>query len=307
MNIPPGFDVNGVQIQVGDTVEAVGLSVGFASAKKRIQVVQVETSNIFPQKTFIYDGCHGYHGTFRIVSATTGQERSTVCNPPQKPRSFTQNLIDARIAQREHEERIARDLSHDRPSVNPKDAVGSCKAGVGAVPACVVNEMGVGMGEGGFKYGRHNYRETRVRAEVYFEAARRHIDDWWEGEDIDPDSGLSHVTKALCTLAVLRDAMINDMLEDDRPPAVKPGLRKALNEKAATLRKAFPSPKPAHTEKARKLRESISSPKPLTGQELYEKAREVSGGDLSPFMPWSRLLDRTRDRWTKTAMKLAAK
>ena len=79
-------------------------------------------------------------------------------------------------------------------------------------------EVGVGMLEGSIKYGRHNYRAIGVRAEVYYDAARRHIDAWWEGEDIDPDSGLSHITKAICSLVVLRDAMIQGKLFDDRPP-----------------------------------------------------------------------------------------
>lgn len=41
---------------------------------------------------------------------------------------------------------------------------------------------------------------------------------WWEGEDLDSDTNLSHITKAIASLIVLRDAMIQDMLTDDRPP-----------------------------------------------------------------------------------------
>ena len=32
------------------------------------------------------------------------------------------------------------------------------------------------------------------------------------------DSGMSHITKAITSLVVLRDAMIQDMCTDDRPP-----------------------------------------------------------------------------------------
>ena len=49
-------------------------------------------------------------------------------------------------------------------------------------------------------------------------AAMRHLMSWWEGEDTDPDSGMSHVTKAITSLVVLRDAMIQGMCTDDRPP-----------------------------------------------------------------------------------------
>lgn len=101
---------------------------------------------------------------------------------------------------------------------NPKDAVGIRKPPSSCVPQTVMAEVGVGMLEGARKYGRHNFREVGVRASVYYDALRRHMDYWWEGEDADPDSGLSHVTKAICCLVVLRDAMLQNKLTDDRPP-----------------------------------------------------------------------------------------
>jgi len=106
----------------------------------------------------------------------------------------------------------------DVKATNPKDMIGTRKAPLSTVPMGVVVEMGVGMLEGAAKYGRHNYRCAGVRASVYYDALMRHMIAWWEGEDIDPDSGLSHVTKALCTLAVLRDAQMQGMCADDRPP-----------------------------------------------------------------------------------------
>ncbi len=132
---------------------------------------------------------------------------------------------------------------------NPKDAVGVKKwRQYCTVPATVLWEVGVGMLEGARKYGRHNYRVAGVRASVYVDAAKGHIDQWWEGEDIDKDSGLSHVTKAICSLVVLRDAMIQDMLTDDRPPkarldAVRADLQKAVDEIFAR----FPEQLPAYT------------------------------------------------------------
>ena len=108
-------------------------------------------------------------------------------------------------------------MSTEKPS-NPKDIIGVRKAKVSVVPACVIFEIGLGMTEGMCKYGRHNYRGVGVRASVYYDAAMGHLMDWWEGQDIDPDSGFNHVTKALASLAVLRDAMLQDKLTDDRPP-----------------------------------------------------------------------------------------
>jgi hypothetical protein len=82
-------------------------------------------------------------------------------------------------------------------------------------------EIGNGMTEGMCKYGRHNYRAFGVRSSVYYDASMGHLMDWWEGQDLDPESGLSHVTKALASLVVLRDAMLQEMLSDDRPPRSK--------------------------------------------------------------------------------------
>lgn len=131
---------------------------------------------------------------------------------------------------------------------NPKDAVGIKKVPFSTVPMEVVAEIGLGMMEGAMKYGRHNYRTIGVRGSVYFDATMRHLVSWWEGEDIDPDSGLSHISKALASLAVLRDAMINDKLTDDRPPKSPEGWINPLNEVAATLVDKYPEPKAAHTE-----------------------------------------------------------
>ena len=123
-----------------------------------------------------------------------------------------------------------------KPS-NPKDAVGVRKAPVSPVPATVVAEMGLALLEGACKYGRHNYRVIGVRASVYYDAANRHLRSWWEGEDLDPDTGnrIHHVTKAIATLTVLRDAMIRGMVEDDRPPSSDPEFFANLNRLAGEI------------------------------------------------------------------------
>jgi len=134
-------------------------------------------------------------------------------------------------------------------ATNPKDAVGIKKAPLTTVPLGVVAEMGIGMMEGARKYGRHNYRVDGVRASVYIDATWRHLAKWWEGEDIDPDSGLSHITKALASLAVLRDAMINGLCEDDRPPKLPEGFLAGLDKLAAGLIEKYPEPKQPFTER----------------------------------------------------------
>jgi hypothetical protein len=102
------------------------------------------------------------------------------------------------------------------------------------VPAQVLAEVGLAMLEGAVKYGRYNFRGVGVRYSVYYDAAIRHLFSFQEGEDIDPDSGLSHITKAIASLTVLRDAMLNDKWEDDRPPKGNLSYTK-LNEQAAKV------------------------------------------------------------------------
>ena len=131
-----------------------------------------------------------------------------------------------------------------KPS-NPKDIVGIRKAPMSTVSAAVMAEIGVAMLEGSCKYGRHNYRAVGVRASVYYDATMRHLMGWWEGQDIDPDSGMSHVTKAIASLVVLRDAMIQSKLTDDRAPR-SAEFYTALNERAAATIDKYADKSPRH-------------------------------------------------------------
>ncbi len=139
-------------------------------------------------------------------------------------------------------------MTNTKPT-NPKDAFGIKKASLSCISAPVLLEVGIGMQEGGCKYGRHNYRVIGVRGSVYYDATMRHLMSWWEGEDIDPDSGLSHVTKAICSLVVLRDAMMQGKFNDDRPPkAVPSSWLTELNKRSEALFEKYPNPVKPYTE-----------------------------------------------------------
>jgi len=125
---------------------------------------------------------------------------------------------------------------------NPKDAVGTKKVPFSTISAPVVAEVGLAMLEGALKYGRHNYRAIGVRASVYYDACIRHLSAYWEGEDIDPDSGLPHIIKAIACLVVLRDSQLMGNSVDDRPPSHASGWQKELNQKAAELIEKYPNP-----------------------------------------------------------------
>lgn len=119
---------------------------------------------------------------------------------------------------------------------NPKDALSIKKAPLHLIPTGPLYEVGLAMLEGGRKYGAHNYRAVGTRASVYYDAAKRHIDAWWEGEDIDPDSGIHHLMKAAACLFVQRDSQIMGNDVDDRPIKYPHGLPlDKFNKQAAEI------------------------------------------------------------------------
>lgn len=131
---------------------------------------------------------------------------------------------------------------------NPKDLLGVGKPPMSTVSQLVLMEVGVAMLEGAEKYGRHNYRAVGVRSSVYYDAAMRHLNAWWEGQDTDPQSGMHHVTKAITSLVVLRDAMLMGMVTDDRPPVLE-GLDeflKDLEDKVKHIKSTYGHMVPTH-------------------------------------------------------------
>lgn len=144
-----------------------------------------------------------------------------------------------------HEMLTFHPLGNDAKQTNPKDMVGVRKAPMSTVPANVLAEIGVAMLEGASKYGRHNYRAVGVRGSVYYDGTMRHLMDWWEGQDLDPDSGMSHITKAITSLVVLRDAMLQGKFTDDRPPRSIP-FYPALNAAASSIIDRYADRSPIH-------------------------------------------------------------
>lgn len=81
-----------------------------------------------------------------------------------------------------------------------------------------------------------------------------------EGEDIDEESGLSHITKAITSLVVLRDAMIQGTLEDDRPPSTPdlPAFKESLQDAVSEIIRRHPVAAIAHTIKNNRDKPMIS-------------------------------------------------
>jgi hypothetical protein len=103
---------------------------------------------------------------------------------------------------------------------NPKDLVGAKKAPLRFVPPALVIGAAEAMAIGAEKYGPYNWRDQPVSLMTYIEAIDRHLMAFRDGEDIATDSGVHHVRHAVAGMAIILDAMANDVLIDDRP---KPG------------------------------------------------------------------------------------
>jgi len=129
---------------------------------------------------------------------------------------------------------------------NPKDLMGSKKVSMSFVPMNVMLEASLGLAEGGYKYGKHNYRGCGVRASIYYDALMRHIGWWWEGQDIDPESGINHIGKAISDLIVLRDSMMRGNWTDDRPPKTDTALMDAMNKQFQEIQERHKDKNPKH-------------------------------------------------------------
>lgn len=137
-------------------------------------------------------------------------------------------------------------MSELKPS-NPKDLIGSGKIPMHLWPATASALGSLGLLDGMLKYGRSNFREVGVRASIYFDAANRHLNAWFEGEAVDPDSGLPHLAHALACLAIIVDAEAAGKLNDDRQaPGGYRELINSLTPHVARLKAVHEGKTPAH-------------------------------------------------------------
>ena len=110
---------------------------------------------------------------------------------------------------------------------NPKDILGSNKVPMHLWPKTATIAGVLGLLDGALKYGRSNWRAVGIRASIYYDAIDRHMSAWFEGEDIDPDSGLPHLSHAIASMAIIIDAIAGDRFRDDR--MIQGGYRKLMD------------------------------------------------------------------------------
>ena len=103
-------------------------------------------------------------------------------------------------------------------SDNPKyvQAMKDGKARMENIPLTVLDGDAAVHSLGADKYGRFNWRQDPILATTYVAAMLRHLTAWAGGEDLDPESGKSHLYHIRACCAVALDADIHGKLIDDR-------------------------------------------------------------------------------------------
>lgn len=146
------------------------------------------------------------------------------------------------------ENRCTGDACAALKDTNPKDAIGSGKLPLHLWPETATMHGSLALLDGALKYGRANWRASGVRASIYYDAARRHLAEWFEGANADRDSGLHPLAHVLACVAILLDAEAAGMLADDRQHKGRGhhALKVALTRHVARLKALHADKAPHH-------------------------------------------------------------
>lgn len=152
---------------------------------------------------------------------------------------------------------------------NPKDAIATNKLPSHLVSPIVKAYQAIAHFLGNVKYGAWNFRAAGARASVYRSALDRHVDAWWEGEEIDPVDGTPHLANALACLNILIEAKHSGGLIDDRPPS--------RGTELAKIRAEFEALMP-------KIRERYAdkNPKHYTIADSPEAVKQINSAEVVP-------------------------
>lgn len=123
---------------------------------------------------------------------------------------------------------------------NPKTKFGLQKAQLHLSPSTALDAMAGAFTLGAQKYGAYNWRERTVSTSTYVAAAERHIRQYFERQNIDPESGHHHLGHAMACLAILIDADAFGCLIDDRPKVGRHDRANAAPMKSGPKRDLLP-------------------------------------------------------------------
>jgi hypothetical protein len=135
---------------------------------------------------------------------------------------------------------------------DPKGEAGSKKTPLHLTPPYAMAQASLAHALGAEKYGAFNWRENGVNATTYVGAMLRHLNAWRDGENNDPESGVSHLAHIIASANILLDAGHCGKLVDDRSKTPK---RYSFGEMIAKLMEVHPP----NFEKARVAEETPSA------------------------------------------------
>lgn len=89
------------------------------------------------------------------------------------------------------------------------------KPPIGLIPRSALEAEAMVLAFGAAKYGRDNWRKG-MEWQRMIDAAMRHIVAFADGEDIDPESGFTHLAHAKCCLSFLIEYHAKQLGKDNR-------------------------------------------------------------------------------------------
>lgn len=155
---------------------------------------------------------------------------------PRETKPFTERWEEAVAASpAQNREELYEELVDDAPPTDPFSPVTNPKEGAGAkkpptwsvMPRWIIFLVGRVMQIGAAKYDAFNYRDAPITASTYEDAIERHLALWFDGENNDPETGVSHLASVIASCALLLDSQAGEMLVDNRQKTGK--VRNALD------------------------------------------------------------------------------
>lgn len=212
--MPPGLDYEAVlkrDLAALAGCEAIALLPGWETSKGANR--ELARAKELGLAVYLYDETEP--GLLRAQVPEVGHESTRLLE-----------LCEAVAAQEDAAEVVSRQCTNnceksEALTTNPKTIAGRKKPPLSIIPFRPLCEVAKALQHGADKYGRWNWRDAPVSATSHAEPIMRHVMAYLDGEDIDPDSGLSHLAHVISAAFVLLDAVTEGCCIDDRPRSAK--------------------------------------------------------------------------------------
>ncbi len=119
---------------------------------------------------------------------------------------------------------------------DPKKSAGDQKDPLHLFPTAPLRSTSRVLKLGADKYGIFNWRHSDgVSSSTYIAAILRHLTQFTDGENVDAESGESHLSHIMATCAILLDADRVGKLIDDRPKFIDVCINQNCGEQKSGL------------------------------------------------------------------------